>query len=142
MPFHYPPAPSEEELEEIRDATLAARDETIVTTDSQVNITGTVNLSQSATKSKYLRRRLTGNVVLNLAAGESGKAYSCTLELQQDGTGNRTLTVANARTPYGIALPLSAQANSVDLIHALWNGSVWTVFLAGSQLGIPASWVV
>ncbi len=121
---------------------LAARDEMIVAVDAQSSIAGAVTLQQAATRSKYLRRRLTGNVVLTLAPGVTGQAYTCTLELQQDATGGRTLTVANARTPYGIALPLSTPANSVDLVHALWNGSAWTLFLAGTQLGIPASWVV
>lgn len=121
---------------------LAARDEMIVSVDAQSSISGAVTLQQAATRSKYLRRRLTGNVVLTLAPGVAGQAYTCTLELQQDATGGRTLTVANARTPYGIALPLSTPANSVDLVHALWNGSAWTLFLAGTQLGIPASWVV
>lgn len=121
---------------------LAARDEMIVSVDAQQSISGAVSLTQAATRSKYLRRRLTGNVTLTLSAGIPGQAYTCTLELQQDATGGRSLTVANARTPYGIALPLSAPANSVDLVHALWNGNTWSLFLAGTQLGIPASWVV
>lgn len=133
---------AEQGAQDAQAAAEAARDETIVATSGQADVSGAVTLTQSQTRSTYLRRRLVGNATITLASGTAGEAYTCTLELQQDTTGGRSIVFANARTPYGIPVPLSSPANSVDLLHLLWNGSVWTVLAAAPQLGIPASWIV
>lgn len=125
-----------------RTAAESARDETIVAVDGQSSWTGAVTLTAAQSKSKYVRRLLTGNTTVTLAAGESAKAYSCTLELQQDATGSRTIILANVATAYGVALPLSTAANNVDIIRLEWNGTRWAGFVAGPQMSIPTAWAV
>lgn len=119
-----------------------ARDETVVSVTTQSDWVGAVILTQAQSKSSYLRRRLTGNTVVTVNPGVAGKAYSCTLELQQDANGSRTITLVNVATPYGVAIPLSSTANAVDIIRLEWNGSRWAAYLGGTQLVIPTSWVV
>lgn len=128
--------------ETARTAAESARDETIVAVDGQSSWTGAATLSAAQSKSKYIRRLLTGNTTVTVSAGESGKAYSCTLELQQDATGSRTIVLANVATAYGVALPLSTAANTVDIIRLEWNGTRWAAYIGGPQMSIPASWVV
>lgn len=116
------------------------RSEVIATVSARTDWSGAVSLAQAETRSKYLVRRLTGNTVLSLAAGETGKAYSCTLELVQDATGGRTLVVSGAVTPRGLTLPLSTIANAVDIIRLEWNGSRWAAYLGANELKIPTGW--
>ncbi|MEO2133392.1 hypothetical protein [Microbacterium sp.] len=121
----------------------SARNETIVAVNnSPAEWTGAVTLTANFTRSAYVRRRLTGNVTLTVSPGDTGRAYSCTLELTQDGTGGRSILFANVATPYGIAIPLSSAANAVDIVRLEWNGSRWAAFLGGAQLVIPTSWIV
>lgn len=119
-----------------------ARDEVFTAVAAQSDWSGAHTLTQTLSRSTYLRRRLTGNVILTANMGIAGRAYSCTLELQQDATGGRTLTLANVATPYGVAIALSSPANAVDIVRLEWNGARWAAFLGGAQLAIPASWVV
>jgi hypothetical protein len=129
--------------EEAQAAAEAARDETIITVDGSSDWTGAVALDATAVgRSRFYRRRLTGNVTLTLAAGVAGQAYTVTLRLAQDATGGRTLKVANAATAYAVAPVLSTAANAVDLVHLLWTGSSWTCLVAAQALAIPSSWVV
>ncbi|WP_213816213.1 hypothetical protein [Glaciihabitans sp. dw_435] len=121
---------------------VAAKNETIVATAAQGTWTGAVALTQAQSKSTYLLQKLTGNVVLTLAAGTAGLAYSCTLELQQDATGSRTLTIVNTRTGYAVPITLSTAANSVDVIRLEWNGATWSAYLGAAALAIPTAWVV
>jgi hypothetical protein len=123
--------------------TRTARDEAMVNVPASASWTGAVTLAQTESRSKYVKRTLTGDVVLTVAAGVAGIAYSCTLELQQDASATpRALRVNNARTPMGNVIPLSTSANAIDIVQLLWNGSVWTAFLGAPMLGVPASWVV
>ncbi|MEV5068861.1 hypothetical protein MRBLMI12_000417 [Microbacterium sp. LMI12-1-1.1] len=124
-------------------ATETARDEATVTVNaSPADWTGAITLSSAFTRSKYVKRRLTGNVALTVSPGVAGVAYSCTLELAQDPTGGRSVTLANVATPYGVPIPLSTAPNAVDVIRLEWNGTRWAAFLAGTQLAIPTAWVV
>jgi len=128
--------------EAAKTASETARNETIIAVTDLGDRTGAVSLTQLQTRSTYLKTRLTGNAVITPAVGIAGQAYSCTLEIQQDATGSRTVTLVNVGTSYGVTIPLSSAANAVDLIHLLWNGTVWRAFLAGTQLSVPASWAV
>lgn len=121
----------------------AARNETIVSVGTMPDW-GTISatLVQTATRSAYLRRRLTGNPTIGFAAGVANVAYSCTLELLQDGTGGRVLTLANVATPYGAVIPLSTASGATDIIRLEWNGTRWAAFLAGVQMAVPTAWVV
>lgn len=121
---------------------LAARDETVVGVVNLGDKTGVSALTQAETQSSYLKLRLIGNATLNPAAGVAGQAYSCTLEIAQDAVGSRTLVLANVGTAYFAPIPLSSTANAVDIVHLMWSGTAWRAFLAGTQMGIPAGWVV
>lgn len=117
------------------------RSEVIATVSPQVDWSGNVSLTQAETRSKYLVRRLTGNVVLSLAAGETGKAYSCTLELIQDATATaRNIIVSGAATPRGVAIPLTGTPSAVDIVRLEWNGSRWAAFLGANELKVPTGW--
>lgn len=126
-------------------AVIAAQNlqnELVVSVDPQSDWTGNVTLASGQTRGTYLRRRLTGNTTLSVLSGVANQAYSCTLELQQDATGNRTIVLANVATPYGLPLVLSTAANSVDKIRLEWTGTRWEAYLAASSLMIPSSWTV
>lgn len=104
--------------------------------------TGAVALTQSQTRSTFTKMRLTGNVTVTLAAGVAGVAYSTTIRIAQDGTGNRTLILANVASSYAVPIVLSTGANQVDVLRCEWDGTAWTAYLGGAALAIPASWVV
>lgn len=121
-------------------AAEVARDETVVAVAIQQDWTGTVTLTQAQTRSAFLRRRLVGNTTVTLAPGAANLAYSCSLELQQDSVGSRTIALTNVYTSYSIPLTLTTAAEGIDLIRLEWNGVHWRAFLSASQLGIPSSW--
>lgn len=123
-------------------AAEAARDEAQVGVTGPNNWSGAVDLPASTTRSTYMRRVLTGNVSVTVQPGEVGVAYSCSLELQQDAVGGRTVSFANIATPYGLPIPTSTIPNAVDIVRLEWNGSRWAAFLSGKELKIPSAWVV
>lgn len=116
------------------------RNEVIVSVSPQADWSGAISLARAETMSKYLIRRLTGNTILTLASGESGKAYSCSLEIIQDGTGGRTLTIPGAHSSYGIVVPLTSAAGSVDIIRLEWNGSRWKASLSDADVKVVTGW--
>lgn len=82
------------------------------------NISGAVAVDY--TNGHYQHGVVTGNItgitISNWPA--SGNAGWLTLELTQDGTGGRTLTLASAyKTPGGAGITLSTGANDVDTLH-------------------------
>lgn len=85
---------------------------------------------------------LTGNVVLSLPLPASTTAFTVTLELTQDATGGRTLTVPGVVAAYGVPPMLSTAANALDELHLMWDGVRWKVRVAGLSDAIPTSWVV
>jgi hypothetical protein len=127
---------------EARTGAEDARDETIVQIAARTDWAGAATLTRAQTKSQFLKRRLTGNVVLTVNSGEPGLAYSTTLKLTQDATGGRTLVLANVASSYGVAIPLTASSNATDTIRLEWDGEVWSAYLGGQQMLIPTSWVV
>lgn len=129
------------DLATIRDQTLAARDESIVTVSPSTDWSGAQTITAAQARG-YLIRRLTGNVTLTMPNGPAGQAISCTLELRQDATGGRSIIIANAGTPEMLPLPLSQGANAVTILQLLWNGNVWRAALGLPNVGIPASWTV
>ena len=120
---------------------LAAKlQEYVADVAAQSSWTGAVAVTQAQSKSTFLRRRLTGNTVVTLAAGEASKVYSCTLELTQDATGSRSLVLAGVRTAYGVPITLTTTANAIDLIRCEWNGVYWVAFPAAAKLSVPVGW--
>lgn len=135
------------EAETFKNQAAQAKNDAVAVLDmmlvsAQANVSGVLTLTQAQTKGYYLKRRLTGNLQLKLANGVSGWAYGCTLELQQDTTGGRTLTIENVLAPEGVVVPLSAQAGAIDLVQLIWNGNQWFAMLAGNRFAIPTAWVV
>lgn len=128
--------------ETARAAAEAARDETLTPKVALGNIGGPVTLTSANTKSKYLTGRLTSNLEIALEPGTANQAYTCTLKLQQDGTGSRTLRLVNVATSEGLPILLSTAANSTDILRLEWDGTVWTAFLSARNVTIPTSWVV
>lgn len=116
----------------------AARDETYVTASSATQGAGTANLAASVTRSKYLVRTLTGNVIFTLNNGTANVAYTCTLELRQDATGGRTVTFSgtNVRLPYGLQPLLSTAPGAVDVIQLLWTGTYWVVLSGATDIRV------
>ena len=99
-------------------------------------------VSLTPTGPATIRATLTGNVTLTLGAGTAGVSYTVTLDLRQDTTGNRALTVANAGAAYAVAPVLSTAANARDVVHLLWTGADWVALLGAPAVGIPTSWIV
>jgi hypothetical protein len=108
---------------------------------SQTSWTGAVTLSQIDSLSTYIKKQLTGNTTVTVSSGVTNKTYSCTLELQQDATGSRTIILKGCRTAYGVPLTLTTTASAIDIIRLEWNGSNWTAFMGAAQISVPSSWV-
>lgn len=62
---------------------------------------------------------LTGPAVLNVTGGRPGQSF--TLEVRQDGTGNRALAYAAALRFFGVVPQLSTTANAVDKFTGIVN---------------------
>lgn len=107
---------------------------------SQTTWTGAVSLTQAETMGNYIKKQLTGNTTVTVAAGISGQTYSCTLELQQDATGSRTIILSGVKTSFGVAFTLSTAANAIDIIRLEWNGASWTAFMAAQATAVPSGW--
>lgn len=125
-----------------RDAAVAARDETVIAVGASVDWTGTVTpTSADVSQSRWWKRRLTGNTVLNLPDGVAGKAYSLIVEVKQDATGGRTLVVnqsggVQVSWAYGVTPVMSSAANARDLWTLTWTGSEWVGGIGGQALAI------
>lgn len=126
------------EANQARTDARAARDETYVTVTSAPQGGGTANLAGTTTRSRYLIRTLTGNVVFTLNSGTAGVAYTCTLELRQDATGGRAVTFAgtNVRLPYGVQPAITTAPNGVDIVQLLWTGTYWVVLSGASDIRV------
>lgn len=125
----------------VLDAQAAVNEVQIAVSGSE-DWSGTVVLPDPDQRGTYLQRRLTGNVSLTVADGLPGIAHSCTLELTQDGTGGRSITIADVETPSGAPISLSTAPGAVDVIRLHWNGSRWAAFLLGGAMSIPPEWAI
>lgn len=121
-------------------AAVAAPQFNTVPVATQGTWTGAVSLTQADTMGSYLRKQLTGNTTVTIASGVSGQAYNCTLELQQDATGSRTIILSGTRTAFGVAFTLSTAANAIDVIRLEWNGTFWTAYMAAQAIAVPTGW--
>ena len=108
---------------------------------AQSSWTGAVTLSQTDSLKTYIKKQLTGNTTVTVSDGVAGKTYSCTLELQQDTTGSRSIILKGCRTAYGVTLVLTTTASATDIVRLEWNGTYWTAFMGAAQISVPSSWV-
>lgn len=121
---------SEQKMGEYIDNAMA---EVVVNTSAQVDWTGAVALT--ALTPKWIKARLTGDTILTLAGGTPNEAYSVTLEIIQDATGNRTITYPGVLWAQGVAHTQSPGANDRDLVFLNWNGSNWIGTIGAQKIG-------
>ena len=108
--------------------------------DNRGTVSGTLDLS-GLTQQSFVHATLTGNVTVTLPAAPV-VGMTVTLELKQDSTGGRTLTIKNAVASFGVAITLSTAANALDEVHCVWDGVRWKARVGGLSDSIPTSWVV
>lgn len=113
----------------------------VISVATQSSWTGAVTLTQSDSLVGYIKKQLTGNTTVTVSDGVSNKSYSCSLELQQDATGSRTIILKGCRTAYGVPLVLTTTANAIDIVRLEWNGTSWTAFMGAAQISVPSAWV-
>lgn len=112
---------------------VQAAEETVVTVGAQVDWTGSLAMSSvTVSAPRWVKVRLVGNVNATIPAGTSGVAYTVTLEVAQDGAGNRTLAFVGVSWAYGVPPTITATANARDLLYLTWTGSQW-VGAVGAQ---------
>lgn len=105
--------------------------DTSETVFSKGNVSGAVSLDY--TNGHYQYMTLTGNIssltISNFPA--SGTAGWMTLEMIQDGTGSRTLTLGSAyKTPGGDGITLTTTASAVDTLHLFTRDAGTTIRVA------------
>jgi hypothetical protein len=108
--------------------------------DQRGDVSGTLDLSALTTQN-IVHARLTGNLTVVLPSSPV-VGQTITLELQQDATGGRTLTMPNAVAAFGVPITLSTAANALDEIMCLHDGVRWKARVGGLSDSIPTSWVV
>ena len=108
-------------------------DMTPFTNGSWVAGAQTVNAAAGA---QTVARTLTGNVVLSIAnTPVSGRAYTISLSLKQDGTGGRTITWPAAVVwPEGLKPTLPVAPNALATYHLYWDGVRWIGIVGGLNL--------
>lgn len=79
-----------------------------------------------------IRARLVGNITVNAANFPAGvqPGTQFVMILTQDGTGGRTLTLTGIKRSMGV-LALSTNANAVDMITFMYDGTAWYAGAAG-----------
>jgi hypothetical protein len=101
------------------------------------NIGATINLSSgSFTAPRVLNGTLTANATLVLPTTPPAHSYVLILNLKQDATGGRTLTVPDSvLLPAGQAQPLlSTTPGALDQLIMEWTGADWLCKLGGVAL--------
>lgn len=99
-----------------------------------VNATGNQSLASVVTQS-IIHWTLTGNVTITAMPSAPTPGMTLSLVLTQGTGGGRTLTLpATVKVPSALAIPLTAAAGSVDVVHLWWTGAIWTAALAARDL--------
>jgi len=89
---------------------------------AQGNVTGGTTFNRL--NGQVITATLTGNITVTLTNGV-GLGDELTLQLTQDGTGNRTATWPANFKKAGGSLTLSVAAAAVDEVTMTWNGTNW-----------------
>lgn len=108
--------------------------------DQRGSVSGTLDLS-GVTQQSFVHATLTGNLTVVLPSAPI-VGMTITLELKQDSTGGRTLTMKNIPASFGVPITLSTAANALDEIMCLYDGVRWKARVGGLSDSIPTSWVV
>jgi hypothetical protein len=93
------------------------------------NISGAVTFPEfnnSNLVNAMIRAVLTGNITIDVAALPSAPKANTqfAMKLQQDGTGNRSLTLTGFKKSQGV-LSLTTTPNAIDIIVFLYDGVSW-----------------
>lgn len=99
---------------------------------------GTVDLTHIVGP-QYLHATLTGDTTLILPTPGPERAYTVTLDLTQDATGGRTLTLPGVATAWAVGIVPHPDPNSRTIIHLMWTGTTWVGMVAATNIGIPAA---
>lgn len=108
--------------------------------DQRGSVSGTLDLS-GVTQQSFVHVTLTGNLTVVLPSAPI-VGMTITLELKQDSTGGRKLTMKNIPASFGVPITLSTAANALDEVMCLFDGVRWKARVGGLSDSIPTSWVV
>lgn len=121
--------------------TLNGRTDLLTSTDAILNLTATATTTLNCALASIFRVAHNVNIT-TLAFSNvppSGKQFTITLFLKQDGTGGRTITwPASVRWPGGVTPPLSGIANRTDVftLSTVDGGVTWFGFVSGLNYNI------
>lgn len=106
-------------------------------------VSGALDLS-SIDKNALVHLTLTGNVTSVALPAAPLPGRIITLVIKQDATGGRTIKLPGVALAWGASsdVVLSLAANSVDVLHVMWDGVRWVCLVAAQQVAIPTNWVV
>lgn len=114
-----------------RDDAETAAAEVVIAVSARTSLSGAESLPAALVAGPtYLKRILTGDSTLTIPAGTAGKVYTVTIDIKQDATGGRQLTVAGVKWPE-VAPVLRPGAGAHDVIHVMWNGEEWLGLVGG-----------
>ena len=106
--------------------------------DNRGNFSGTLNLS-AVTRNAIVHMTMIGNITATLPTVPM-VGHTITLELKQDATGSRTLTIPGAVTAYGIAITPAVGANALTEVMCFYDGVRWHARVSGLADAVPAGW--
>lgn len=93
-------------------------------TDTPV-VTASPTTSYSMTVTPITKLNLSGNLTITFPNHTSGRSTTIRLILTQDATSGRLVTWNNVKFDGGIPPVLSSNANAVDSLRFLWDGTQW-----------------
>lgn len=99
------------------------------------SVTGSTTFD--CTKGNYFTATFTGNVTAVFNSTGNILGAEMILELTQDATGSRTLTLPATATAAQGGLTLSTAANAIDIVKFIWDGIKWRE--SGRDLGTAPS---
>ena len=108
--------------------------------DQRGSVSGALDLS-GVVQQSFVHATLVGNLTVTLPTAPI-VGMTITLELTQDATGGRKLTMKNIPASFGVPITLSTAANALDEVMCLYDGVRWKARVGGLSDSIPTSWVV
>ncbi|AZQ77681.1 hypothetical protein EJ997_10335 [Flaviflexus ciconiae] len=120
------------------DRAESAREEAEATIVAQGDWTGTIDLTALAVRPNYLTATLTGDVTLTLPTPGPERAFTVTLDLAQDSTGSRTLSLPGVASAWATPIVPHPDPASRTIIHLMWTGTTWVGMVAATNIGIPS----
>lgn len=99
---------------------------------------GAVDLTALAERPNYLTATLTGDVTVSLPAPGPERAFTVTLDVTQDATGGRTLSLPGVASAWAVGIVPHPDPATRSIIHLMWTGSTWVGMVAATNVGIPS----